>query len=491
MRTVLSVVAFGSGAVVMTMELAASRIIAPYLGTSVIIWTSLIGVILAALSIGYAVGGRIADRYPRPATLITILLLAAASVATASLFQWILRPLSEFTDLASAAVIGVFLLFGPATFFLGMVTPIAVKLLLHDLEKTGKTVGNLYAISNTGSIVGTFLGGFFLISFFGSSRILAMLALTLLALALLTAVASRVRPSVSLSALAAVMLTGGVLAPGQLVLPTDGTLVADIDTTYSRNWVYDIERDGRTVRILSNVAGGVQSGIYLDNPAEPVFEYIRMYDIFAAFAPDAKRGLMLGGSVYTYPRHFLAGDEERTMTTVEIDPGITEIARTYFQLEDHPRHMIVHDDARIFLNSAEGQYDALFVDTFLDELSIPHHLATVEAVRGMERLLAEGGVVLVNIVTRLDDTHFLAAEYATYNEVFPHVKLYRVQAAGDAVAQNIMLVASREPLEIDTLSPYAALAPLFAEAELEPPAPLPPLTDEFAPVERYTLPLYL
>lgn len=490
MPVLLAVVVFISGAVVMILELAASRIIAPYLGTSVVVWTSLIGVILAALSLGYWLGGKIADRYPSLQTLAAILAAASVGIALASYFQWILRGIAETSDLQSAAVVSILLLFGPATTLLGMVSPLAVKLSLTDVARSGRTVGNLYAISNTGSIVGTFLGGFVLISFFGSSKILAVLSLTMLTLAVLVGIAAQTRRPALLSMLIVPLALGGLLAPSGIVLSrgvvlsADPLIIADVDTAYSRTWIYETN-DGRRIRTMSNALGGSQSAQYIDEPDELVFEYTKMYDVFEAYVPEPRAALMIGGSAYTYPRHFLRENPESTITVVEIDPGTTALARQYFGLTDDPRLSIVHADGRTFLDRNDERYDVLFIDVFSSHLTIPFQLATKEAVEAMARNLNENGVVIVNIIAGLEgpESEFLAAEYATFSSVFSSVGLLRVKPEKQpGERQNIMLVASKRHL-----APESSFLKMLGErAWNEPLMELPVLTDDFAPVERYT-----
>jgi spermidine synthase len=485
MRIVLPIVAFFSGAVVMTMELAASRIVAPYLGTSVIVWTSLIGVILAALSLGYWAGGKLADRFPSPVTLAIVLAGASVAIACASYFQWILRIIATFSDLQSAAVIGVFSLFGPATFLLGMVTPLAVKLLLTDIARSGRTVGNLYAISNTGSIVGTFLGGFVLISFFGSSKILAILSLTMLALALLVSLTQRFRRVILPCALVGAFGASGLLMESGISLPSDATLIADVDTTYSRTWIYETNAESN-VRVMTNAYGASQSAQYVDDPFSLVHGYTIFFDVFQAFVPKAEAALMIGGSAYTYPRHFLRVNPESTMTVVEIDPEVTELAQRYFGLTDDPRLSIVHADGRVFLNKNSKEYDVVFVDAFSSNLTIPYHLTTKEAVEALSKSLSDNGIVMVNIIASLEGVRsaFLAAEYATYASIFPSVTLYRIHETNEEEYQNVMLVAAKKPLTPESSHPFTPI--LVALEWHEPLASLPVLLDDFAPVEKYT-----
>ncbi len=485
---ILPVVVFVSGAVIMILELAAARIIAPYLGTSIIVWTSLIGVFLAALSIGYFLGGRIADRFPSPYTLASILFFASTLVAASGHFERILEFVSTFSNIQVAAVCATIILFSPATILLGMVSPLAVRLSLTDLHASGRAVGNLYAISNTGSIIGTFLGGFILISYFGSTRIIFILALTLLTLAILLVLMHRVRARITPLTLTIIFVVIGTLFPSTLTLRADQTLVADIETTYGRHWVFDMRVDGRVIRALTNIPSGYQSLMYLDAPTKLMRGgYLEFFDIATYINPDIERALAIGGSAYIYPRHFLAQSQARMIDVVEIDPDITEIARTYFDLTEDPRLTIIHEDGRIFLNKNTAAYDAIFLDAFHSDLSIPFHLTTTETVAHIKRSLVPDGVVVVNMIGALEgkQSTFIRASYSTYKEHFKNVHVYQIRSERDpSEIQNLVLVASDLILPdkdiVKTHFPYAAPYDLRDTN-----API--LTDDFAPVERYLL----
>ncbi len=489
MQIVLPVVVFISGAVVMVLELAASRIIAPYLGTSVIVWTSLIGVILAALSIGNWIGGRIADRYPAPQTLAAMLLAGSLLIAVSSQFRWFLSTISSQMELQTAAIFGVFVLFGPATIALGTIAPLAVKLALADFKKTGRIVGKLYALSNAGSIIGTFLGGFILISFLGSGRILTLLSITLALLAVLVFIANRAWPS--RWAWAVLPLIGAALIPvsGPIILAEGETLLADVDTRYSRTWIVDQQLGGATVRSLRNSVRGYQSAMAIEYPGELLLPYTRMFESFKAFKPDAKDALMIGGSAYIYPQHFLFEDPSRRVTVVEIDPGLTQLAKTYFGLKDDARLTIQYEDGRTYLNRSNAQHDLIVMDAFNSGIAIPFQLTTLEAVQRLAGNLADDGIVMVNIISPLkgERNGFLAAEYATYREVFSSVNLYQVDPEDPETDQNVILIASRKPLVPRANSPYAKELSQKEWQEALPAFPV--LTDDFSPVERYAITL--
>ena len=183
----LECIVFCSGALVMILEMVGARVMAPHLGTSVIVWTSLIGVVLACLACGAWIGGRLADKTLSRATLAKILAGAGLGCGLTALGHSLVGETVTGTlpNIYLAAVVAAICLFAlPATLF-GMVSPYVIRLRLADLATSGATVGRLYALSTAGSILGTFLGGFVLVSWLPSTQILLSVGTSMLLLSLL------------------------------------------------------------------------------------------------------------------------------------------------------------------------------------------------------------------------------------------------------------------------------------------------------------------
>lgn len=482
---------FICGAVVMVLELVGSRILAPHVGTSIVVWTSLIGIILGSLSAGYYWGGKLADKNARPEALARIILVSAVLVVFTAIFK---EPvLSIFTkffnNIYVTTILATMILFAPSSVALGMISPYAAKLKMHDTEHAGATIGTLYALSTIGSIVGTFLAGFFLVAYFGSTVILYVLAIILV---LTTVLIHRGKLALRMVLLALIAIIGSFSVFFGALAKASG--VIDVDTNYQRVQIYPITYKNRPVRILRTEIFGVQSGMYLDgDTSELVFDYLKMYNLVEHFQPQLKRSLLIGGAAYSYPKAYLKRFRDAQLDVVELDPGLTDLARKYFNLVDDPRLHIFHEDGRIFLNQvAPATYGAVFIDAF-SSLTIPYQLTTREAVQKVSDSLQENGVVLVNIVGAFQGvgSEFFRAEYATYKKVFPQVYAFWVKSDKDTEVQNIMLVAtkSKASLNLATDSPEIAqfLKQLWAK---EITTDLPILTDEHAPVERYMMGVY-
>ncbi len=182
----LEIVAFFCGAVVMAFEIVGSRMLGPYVGTSLFSWTSIIGIILLSLSIGYFWGGRIADMRPRADILSLFIFISALFIIVTVLIKESVLEilLNSFKNIHVVTIIAALILFAIPSILLGMVSPFAVRIKMKSIDKSGSTVGNLYAISTIGSIAGVFLAGFILIPAFKITNILMMLAVVLIAVSL-------------------------------------------------------------------------------------------------------------------------------------------------------------------------------------------------------------------------------------------------------------------------------------------------------------------
>ena len=489
----LEIAVFLCGAVIMVIELTGSRVLAPYLGTSLVVWTSLIGIILASLSLGYWWGGRLADRRPEARLLGRIILLAAlataAIAATKSLVLGFLQ--SQGAGLHTAAVWATLLLFAPPSVLLGMVAPFAVRLKLADTRTGGRTAGNLYAVSTIGSIVGTFLAGFVLIAWLGSTNILLLMAAVL---AIASFLAARSGAAIKTAA-GALFLILSLIAWGYDAQLRSAGFV-DTDTAYNRVIVFKgaESHTGRLMRVMATGPHARQSAMYLDDPTALALPYTRYFRLVEHFVPELRRLLVLGGGGFSFPKYALAHYPDVAVDVVELDPGVIALSRDYFELKDHPRQGIIAEDARTFLNRNRKTYDAILCDTFNSHYAVPFHLTTLEAAQRMKSALAPHGVVLVNLLSSPvgECSRFLQALAATYRAVFPRVLAFAVGNPRDPSCwQNVMLAAFAAPEETSLASPDPDMSAMLARRfDVPVPASDPILTDDYAPVDRYIMPAW-
>ncbi|MDL2275974.1 fused MFS/spermidine synthase, partial [Desulfosarcina sp. OttesenSCG-928-G10] len=432
----LECVSFICGAAVMVLEMAGARVLAPHLGTSIVVWTALIGVILASLSVGYWAGGRLGDKNPSAATLGKIIATGAGLVLMAAILQVpVLETTARFGwPLQVSAVAAAVVLFSIPAMLLGMVSPYIIQVKRVQSKtpdtQTGSVMGRFFAISTIGSIAGTFLGGYWLVSWLGTRVILYAVAGALSLAALLTMPGKQRKP--------VAFLLFACLALGLLTARTAETRLSvgiEQDSRYNHLKILEgLNAEGRKVRcLLTDPGGTAQSCMFPEDPDALVFQYTRHYAIGWHMVPDAKDFLMLGGGGYSVPKYLLAQKPDAMMDVVEIDPAVTAAAENFFCLKKNPRLRIFHEDARVFLNrharsNPPAQYDVIMGDTFTSSYNIPFHLGTVECAEKIKTLLRDDGVFICNIIslTKEDEAQVLHAIHGAFAQVFPQTHIFPV-----------------------------------------------------------------
>ena len=485
-KYLLEGIVFICGAVVMIFEIVGSRVLGPYLGTSIFIWTSLIGIILGSLSLGYWAGGRMADKKPGHSQLAGIIFFSSIFIGITTLFKDILLNAlpSVLPGLKGQAVLSALLLFAPASILLGMVSPYAVRLKIKSLQTSGTTVGNLYAVSTVGSITGTFGAGFFLIPVLGTNNLLFSLAALLCLTAVIVFFADHAGKK---SIYAGIWLAGIIyLAVGYNSRPAG---FIDQDTAYNRVWVYDAidKESGMPVKFM-RINNESSSAIFTGSDSL-VFPYTKFYRLAEHFTPGFKHALILGGAAYSFPKYFLRQYPDATIDVVEIDPQLTELAMEHFHLVPDPRLRIHHEDGRTFINRTDNSYDVIYGDAFRSLFELPWHLTTVESVKKCHKMLNEGGVMLVNIISPIQGraSQFLQAELATFRQVFGQVFVFAVNDFRNLTdPQSLMLVALKDQQAPDWHD-NDPLLNSFLGMEITDliDTTMPVLTDDHAPVDYY------
>ncbi|HXT19960.1 MAG TPA: fused MFS/spermidine synthase, partial [Thermoanaerobaculia bacterium] len=384
------------GAVIMALEILASRVLAPAFGNSVYVWGSIISVFLAALAAGYRLGGRLADREPSLAALGRLVLLAALSQALL-LFAGapLVAALGRWTGGSpGGTLVATTLLFGPASLLLATVSPYAIRLAARDLAALGDTAGRLFALSTAGSLVGTLGCTFVLIPLMQLQPLLALLV-GITTLTALVALGGAWRREAWSHALAGALLVATAVKGVRPAPLPPLTLYAGI-TPYQSLAVSDV--DDRRV-LTSN---GTLHSATMRATGEPGLAYLRASALTALFAPRMQRALMLGmgsGSVGTYLQRRIAGLE---VDYVDVDPEVPRLARRFFGFADGPRSRVHVDDARRYLANSGERWDLIVADTYVG-LSVPFHLTTAEFMAEVARHLDEGGVFALNLAAGLDD----------------------------------------------------------------------------------------
>jgi spermidine synthase len=480
-RLRLSVVVFAAGAGTLATEIAASRLLAPYFGSSTIVWANIIGLILLYLSIGYWLGGKVADRRPEPRVLGGMILIGALAIAVT---PFIARPILDLAlrglDAVSVgAVVGSFFaalaLFAVPVTLLGAVSPFAIRLALDSVEEAGSVAGRLYAISTVGSIVGTFVSAIVTIPLIGTQRtMLGSAVLLVLAAALL--LGSRWQ-------LLTVFVAGLLFVPAGTIKASPG-LLYESESAYQ--YVQIVERSDGSRALKLNEGVAVHSVWHRDSVLTG-----GVWDTFLLVPPlldrPVERMLVIGNAGGTVARAYGQLYPEVEIDGVEIDPEVSEAARRFMGLGDNPRLDVVTADGRPYLELTDNRYDIIVVDAY-HQPYIPFYLATREFFEAVREHLRPGGVAALNVASVPDDERLSLAVGSTLLAAFPQAWRWRPLRFNELMLgfdrpvdrEELLARAENAPAEID------ALVPLFRSGLASVHQTEQPFTDDRAPVEWVT-----
>jgi len=494
----LHAVVFVCGAVLMGLEIVGSRILAPYFGNSIFVWGSLISVVLAALSLGYWLGGIVADRWPRLSVLGVLIAIPGVMIA---LLPFAYPPLNQAIAIGEMGarlgpLVSSLVLFLVPSVFLGTISPFAVRLQARAVASVGTTAGGLYAVSTAGSIAGTLLTAFYLIVVIGVANIVHGLGLTLLVVAAAVFLGGRRAGRASLALVCMCVLLLGVVWQARTRAAEPGLLL-DMDSFY--NHIRVAEDGGTRYMDFDNLR---QSAMLLDDPWELRLRYTRFLALALAFQPEPKRVLILGLGGGSFPKRLHRDFPQVVVDVVDIDPEVIGIAKRYFQVPEDSRLRLHLRDGRRFVRETTERYDLIFLDAYNSD-TIPFHLTTREFYRQLEAHLAPGGFVVSNIIGALrgPQSAFFRSMYRTLADTFPTVYVVPTYDGGGAFVVgeiNILLFATRDSARL-TRAEFMArvgrvggkLVPAsdlmeYASHLFELPIPVshvPILTDDYAPVE--------
>jgi len=408
------------GALVMVVEVLGSRVIGPFFGVSLFVWTSLITVTMVALAAGYAIGGHWSDRRSSPDWLYGIIMVSGILEIFIPVLKGPILQMSLPLGLRWGSLISAFLLFGPSLFLLGCVSPYVVKIAAREMHNIGRTVGSFYAISTVGSVIGTLLTGFVLIAYLGVNQIFLLTGALLIALGVVYFVFFR-HKWVSMLAAIVPFLFLPHEAHVTKEMP-DGTRVERItnrDSFYGNLKVVDYSFQSVHYRELL-IDGLVQGGIDISN-GQSVYEYAYLLQFLPyALNPDGKTCLVIGLGAGLVPAWYKAQGVDTEV--VDIDPAVIEISRSYFGF--NPAIPVHVEDARYFLINSKQRYDFMILDVFNGDTT-PGHLLSIEAMRLAKQRLTPNGVLAINLIGSIKHhTLMTASVVKTLQSVFDQVAIY-------------------------------------------------------------------
>lgn len=429
----LGAVVFLTGLASLATEMAASRLLAPYFGSSNVVWANVIGLMLAFLAFGYWLGGRIADAHPSRARLGALLLVATFLLAVT---PFAARPLlhAAASGLASvsagiviASFFAVLALFAVPVTLLGTVSPFAVRLALADVAEAGRVAGRLYALSTVGSIVGTFAAALLAIPLLGTQR-------TLLGTAAVTALAAvPLVPRLALATAAALIVAVVAVPPGGIKRAAN--VLYETESRYQYLRVVRLDDSSRALELNEGVA--TQSLWYSNSVLTGGY-----WDLFLVLPPlldgPVRRMLVIGDGGGTIPRAFGRFYPSTRIDGVELDPAVTKAGRRFLGLDDNPRLRTITADGRVYLDQTSRRYDLIVVDAYRQPY-IPFQLATKEFFRLVRAHLSPSGAVALNVAATPHDRRLSQAIATTLGAVFPEVWRWR------ALRFNDLLIAFERP----------------------------------------------
>ncbi len=492
-------IVFVSSACMMVLELVAGRIVAPYVGVSLYTWTTIIGVILAGMSLGNYLGGRLADRWASYRLLSLLFFLGGLTSVAVLFVDLVGQSLPDAWPIVLRILVLVSTVFFIPAMVLGTVSPVVTKLALHDLARTGSTVGRISAAGTVGSIVGTFATGFLLISWFGTHAIIWGVAVVLFLMALGFLLAgSGGRRVVVAGLLVLVVLAGATYAAVQQGWTRSQ---CSLETNYFCIKVRQDTNRGENVRVLI-LDRLVHSYSDLDNPRRLVYGYEKVYAEVARYqslSHEKLSALFIGGGGYTFPRYMEALYPNSDLDVIEIDPGVTQVAYDLLGLKRDTRVRSFNEDARLFLERRpDRQYSLIMGDAFND-YSVPYHLTTREFNERVSAWLADDGIYMVNLIDgpRRD---FLAAYVNTLQQTFDHVEVVpAIRGWQDSPRVTFVILASRAPINMERFKNIDAGDGETLLADLALPASTvrsilasgraTVLTDQYAPVDQMLAPV--
>lgn len=485
-----------TGALVMVVEVLGSRVIGPYFGVSLFVWTALIAVTLLSLSAGYAIGGRIADRHPSPDWLYGLIFAAGLLVAVVPILKAPVIEASSVLGLRAGALVAASLLFGPALLLLGCVSPLVVRVAAPEWQRLGRTVGLFYAVSTLGSFVGTALTGFFVIAYIDVSMAFYLCGLLLCLLASGYFIFFQKKYVLTLVLPALLFPAFLEEKSGIESRMPDGTRVVLLDSAdsfYGNVKVVEYRGNSGQTREMM-IDGLIQGGIDPAN-GKSIYEYAYLMEhLSIAAKPDIRTALLIGLG----PGVVVEGLQRRGIATtvVDIDPLVVQMAVKHFGFRP-PQPVLVADGRYALGERMLGgrRYDAILMDVFNGDIT-PGHLLSREAIAQVRMKLSPDGVFSLNLIGSLDPaSRLLPAIVRTLRTQFSEVLAFPLfdPRAGTSANGNLVILASNASLDgalqlkhifdvhpmaqagVDTALTYGMRLPEYPAAEV--------LSDDYNPLD--------
>ncbi|MFA5252282.1 MAG: fused MFS/spermidine synthase [Phycisphaerae bacterium] len=506
-----SITVFISSACIMAIELVAGRLIARHLGASLYTWTSVIGVVLTGITIGNYAGGRIADRFPSRKALSVLLGISSAACAAVVILNnlagewfWLWK-----LDWPVRIFIHVSLVFILPSTLLGTISPVVAKMALDKGLPTGRTIGDIYAWGAAGSIIGTFITGFYLIAAMGTIAIIWTVGAVLLLMAILYWARLWV---LYLWAIIFIALMTMGMAPvkwaetaGPAIgvrKPLDASILYETESQYCYIEVQQLSKDPDTRRFIEDKL--MHSEIIMNDVSNLQYLYTKIHaGLTEGLAGDKLSAMAIGGGGYAFPRYLEKRWPGSRIDVVEIDPAVTEAAIQAFGFERNSSINTIYMDARNYVDELLNKqrngeeirrYNFIYEDAFND-YSVPFQLITKEFNDKIAKILTDDGVYMLNVIDTFNSGQFLGALINTLEKTFPHVYVIVDYATPTSDRETYVVIAAKRSIDPEgILTRYDKNLKLWYLSEsdktsLKEKSRGVVLTDDYVPVENLLAPV--
>lgn len=444
----LLVSVFVTGASVLVVEIVAIRILSPYYGNTIYTTSSVIGIVLAALSFGYYLGGKLSDAYPTYKLFYLIIFMSGLLVIFIQILnEYFLPVLSSLLPITTGPLISSLFLFLIPSLLLGLLSPYAIKLHKKEENQIGQRSGEVFFWSTLGSISGSLASGFLLIPYLGINAIIigTGLILSLWGLFGFLLFERSNKKSIFLIFLFILLISFTYLHSQE----KDSSVLYEKDGVYEKIKISDGQLNSRPARFLI-LDRSSSSAMYL-NSDEMAYEYTKYYQLYKLFRSEPKNAFIVGGGAYSIPKSLLNDSPNIQVDVTEIEPELFNLAKKYFNLKDNSRLTNHIKDGRRFLKRNHKKYDFIVSDVYYSFFSIPGHFTTSEFFSLAKDSLLEDGVFIGNFAGTIDKKYpsLILSEIKTFKDIFPNSYFFAVDSVQSLKPQNIIFLGINGTKQID------------------------------------------
>jgi spermidine synthase len=445
-KYILILGSFITGFSLMTVEITASRIVAPIIGNSIFTWTAIIGIVMLGLAIGSFIGGRIADRYPNKPILPLVFIISAISIFFINILAKNIFWLEKLHSITINSLLLSSYLFLIPSLLIGTIQPLILKKYANNFQKIGSEYGLLSMIWTFGSIFGVFLTGFVFISYLGSSQIIYLISIILLLISLLFSILEKNKD----------LIYGSILITISLLIYF---FLNTVENTVNKNIIYEKETSYYKAQVIDFTYPfiGEVRGLFLDFDSHNIESknliknsYTEIYPIFGIFNKNIINILSIGGGAYTIPKHLSRFYPKSKVEVIEIDSEVVKIAEEYFQLDTNKISTKIGDARQLMNQNKIYKYDLIYGDAYSSFISVPGHLLTTEWNNLIKGNLNEGGIYTINIISSLtgENSQLFNSVLNTFRQSFDN---YHIMAfnKNPEVIQNINIIGINDDVYRD------------------------------------------